>query len=526
MIANAVRGPWLPGLSDAVRAEWTKLRTVRGWVIGMMAAAGAIVAFGVLPSMQGSCGRNGPGSECALPVGPDGELIQDAFAFVHRPLTGDGSITVRMTSLTGMVPGPPTTTGDPGMRTGLVPWAKAGLIIKASTTAGSPYAAVMLTGGHGVRMQYNYTHDVAGPPLRQPPWLRLSRHGDTITGYASADGLQWTMVGSTRLAGLSSTAQVGVFATSPQYAESVHQAGMSGDYGGMTDATATFEPPILADGWTGAGDSVAAGGRSAGGGSARESSDGSWTADQLGNGAGLDRIDGFTLTGSGDIAPAVTGATGIGTTVTQTLIGTFIGLILVVVIGAMFMTAEYRRGLIRTTLAATPRRGIVLATKAAVVGSVTFVAGLIGAAVVVGFGPGVLRNNGVYVFPVDLATDIRLMVGTGAMLAVAAILALSIGTLIRRGAAAVATVVAVIVVPYLLSMTLLPLHAAQWVLRISPAAAFAIQQSAIRYPQVNNVYSPNDGFFPLAPWAGFAVLCAWAALGLAAAYLLLQRRDA
>ena len=515
----------MPGIADAVRAEWTKFRTVRGWVIGMMLAAGAIVAFGVLPSMQGSCGQHGPGSECTLPVGPDGELIQDGFSFVHRPLTGDGSITVRMTSFTGMVPGPPTT-GDPGMRAGLVPWAKAGLIIKASTTAGSRYAAVMFTGGHGVRMQYNYTHDVAGPPslqasLRQPPWLRLSRHGNMITGYASTDGVQWTTVGSTRLTGLTSTAQVGVFATSPQYAESIHQAGMSGDYGGMTQATATFEPPTLAGGWTGEADSVATGGSSAG-----ESSTGSWIADQLGNGAGLDRIDGFTLTGSGDIAPAVTGATGIGTTVTQTLIGTFIGLILVVVIGAMFVTAEYRRGLIRTTLAATPRRGIVLATKAAVVGSVTFVAGVIGAAIVVGFGPGVLRSNGVYVFPADLATDISLVVGTGAMLAVAAILALSIGAVIRRGAAAVATVVAVTVVPYLLSMTLLPLHAAQWVLRISPAAGFAIQQSAIRYPQVSNVYSPNDGFFPLAPWAGFAVLCAWAAFGLTAAFLVLKTRDA
>ena len=34
--------------------------------------------------------------------------------------------------------------------------------------------------------------------------------------------------------------------------------------------------------------------------------------------------------------------------------GAFAGLIVMVVIGAMFMTAEYRRGLIRTTLAATP----------------------------------------------------------------------------------------------------------------------------------------------------------------------------
>jgi hypothetical protein len=37
---------------------------------------------------------------------------------------------------------------------------------------------------------------------------------------------------------------------------------------------------------------------------------------------------------------------------------------------------------------------------------------------------------------------------------------------------------------------------------------------------------PIGGFFPLAPWAGLAVLCGWAALALAAAAFLLRRRDA
>ncbi|WP_327589600.1 hypothetical protein OHA25_23250 [Nonomuraea sp. NBC_00507] len=45
---------------------------------------------------------------------------------------------------------------------GLVPWAKAGIMIKESTKQGSAYAAVMMTGEHGVRMQHNFTHDMAG----------------------------------------------------------------------------------------------------------------------------------------------------------------------------------------------------------------------------------------------------------------------------------------------------------------------------------------------------------------------------
>ena len=38
--------------------------------------------------------------------------------------------------------------------------------------------------------------------------------------------------------------------------------------------------------------------------------------------------------------------------------------------------------------------------------------------------------------------------------------------------------------------------------------------------------TPATGYFPLAPWAGFAVLCAWTALALALAAFLLSRRDA
>jgi hypothetical protein len=62
--------------------------------------------------------------------------------------------------------------------------------------------------------------------------------------------------------------------------------------------------------------------------------------------------------------------------------------------------------------------------------------------------------------------------------------------------------------------------------RVTPAAAFAVQQSAVQYPQVDNIYSPAEGYFPLAPWTGFAVLCVWAVSALGLATYLLRRRDA
>jgi ABC-type transport system involved in multi-copper enzyme maturation permease subunit/regulation of enolase protein 1 (concanavalin A-like superfamily) len=483
-----------------LRAEWTKFRTVRGWVLAIVVGAAAIMGLGLMPGMEGSCGANGPGSECVQLLGPDGQEVRDAFTFVHQPLTGDGSITVRVASFTGQ------RTDGPG----LAPWAKAGLIIKDGTWPGSAYAAVMLTGSHGVRMQYNYTHDLAGQSgAASPRWLRLARNGDTVTGYSSTDGNQWSTVGSARLRGLPSTVEVGMFTTSPQYSEEVSGSiGVTGVRGGPTRATAAFD---------------------------HLDRGGTWTGDVIGGpdnepvdlGRGFEQTaDGFTVSGSGDIGPSVAGASGIGTTITQTLVGTFVGLIVVVVLGAMFVTAEYRRGLIRTTLAASPRRGRALAAKAVVLGGVTFVAGLVAATVVVVLGRRVLRDNGVYVHPATTATELRVVIGTAVLLAVCAVLALGLGTLLRRGVTAVTAAVVVVVLPYLLAVTGLPSGPADWLLRVTPAAAFAIQQSAREYAQVDGVYTVTDGYFPLSAWAGFGVLAAWAALALGAALYALRRRDA
>ena len=62
--------------------------------------------------------------------------------------------------------------------------------------------------------------------------------------------------------------------------------------------------------------------------------------------------------------------------------------------------------------------------------------------------------------------------------------------------------------------------------RLTPAAAFAIQQTLPQFPQVSGAYSPATGYFPLAPWAGVAVLCGYAALALILAAFLLRKRDA
>jgi len=197
-------------------------------------------------------------------------------------------------------------------------------------------------------------------------------------------------------------------------------------------------------------------------------------------------------------------------------------------VATMFITAEYRRGLIRTTLAAAPRRGQVLAAKAIVTGAVAFAAGLAGSAAAVLLGERMLRGSGYYIFPVGGLTQVRVIAGTAALLAVAAVLALALGAIWRHGAGPVTATIALIVVPYFFTgpMAILRGTAADWLLRVTPAAAFAVQQELPAYPQVSNAYIPQYGYYPLPPLAGLAVLCAWAAVVLALAAFLLRRRDA
>jgi ABC-type transport system involved in multi-copper enzyme maturation permease subunit len=524
--------PGPDGFAQLLHAEWTKFRTVRGWVIGMTVAVVAAAGIGLLGTGTGtsSCQRaggqagSGPvsgqaagGTACSsltFALGPGGEPVSDSFYFVRQPFTGDGSITVRVTSLTGLLPsqdlnGPPTPT-----RPGLEPWAKTGIIIKQDTRQGSPYAAIMVAAGHGVRMQWNYTADTPGMPgtvgPASPRWLRLTRAGDVITGYDSADGAHWTQVGAVTLSGLPATVPGGLFTASPDDdQESQNFGGGVNGGGGPTQATAVF-------------DQVTAPG-------------GSWAGGYVGYpeipGAGAYHQAGrrFTVTGQGDVAPIPAGHGGpadAAATLTGYLLGTFAGLIALAVVATLFMTAEYRRNLIRVTLAASPRRGRTLAAKAIVIGGVSFVAGLVAAAVAVLAGTAVTHARGYYEFPVPTSTVVRVIIGTAALAAVSAVLALAIGTIVRRSAMAVAIVIVATVVPYFLAVAaVVPLGAADWLLRVTPAAGFALQGPYPQYPQVTAIYSALSGYFPLAPWAGLAVLCGWAAAALALAAYLLRRRD-
>ncbi|MFI1394317.1 ABC transporter permease subunit [Streptomyces sp. NPDC020681] len=489
------------GFPQLLRAEWTKLRTVSRWGATLLAAVVVTVLVSLLSAYSGSSSFSG--NRSAPPVGPDGTVVSDNFPFVHQPLTGDGSITARVSPFTG--------------REGsIAPWAKAGIMIKESTKPGAPYVAAMITQGHGVRLQSNFTHDIAGGATNddEPHWLRLTRSGDELTAYESADGKDWNKVGTAKLTGLPRTAQAGLFVATPGQVRVERQFGSTSVGSEPAEVTASFDH-LTVDG-----------------------GQGGWLQDDIGEvlPEGSEETQGateksteksgtWTLTGSGDIGP-FTPETDL---TQQSLSGAQIGLIPLAALGVLFITAEYRRGMIRTTLTASPRRGRVLAAKAVVLAGAAFVAGLVAAVLSFLLSEPALREkapNPLF-HPEAALTDgpvLQAVVGTAVLLAAVAVLALAAGALLRNTAAAITLIVILLVLPVLL-LSGLPLDTANWVMKLTPLAGFAVQRTLPEYAHTDDICLPEDGCYPQGPWTGLAVLCAYAALALGLAIWRLRRRD-
>jgi regulation of enolase protein 1 (concanavalin A-like superfamily) len=468
-----------------VRAEWTKLRTVPWWVGALLAAVVVTVLLAVLSGsastdrqVGGPAGgaAQGPADGADETTPPPPDTVDDAH-LVHRALDGDGRITARVAS-----------------QEDSHEWAKAGLIVRASTEPGADYAAVLVTPDHGVRMQWGYGHDEGGGGGPAPRWLRLTRDGDTITGEQSSDGEDWRRVGSVELDGLPDTAVAGMFVASPSRVEVERQFGSESIDEVSTQGEATFDAVTFEDeagdddvtgpdGW----EERAASLLPEDGGSA-------WSGDTV------------TITGSGDIGRAPFA----DDTVLASLGNVVVGLLAVVAVSVLFVTSEYRRGMIRTTFAASPRRGRALAAKAVVVAVAAGVVGLVAAVgvLLVADPPGSRPDPSL-----TDATVLRAVVGTGLLSALVALLALGAGTLLRRSAGAITAVVLLLVAPQVIAGAL-PLSAAQWLQRVTPAAGFAAQATIRRYDTA------------LGPLAGLAVLAAYAAVAMGLGLLRAGRRDA
>ena len=184
-----------------------------------------------------------------------------------------------------------------------------------------------------------------------------------------------------------------------------------------------------------------------------------------------------------------------------------------IVLGTLTVTSEYGTGMIRATLAATPRRGSVLAAKALVLTATLFVAGTVTAFAGYFAGNWFLDNEGVGIALGDEGV-LRALFGSGLYLAGLGLFAAAVGLLLRHTAAALSAVLALVFVVGNMAF-LLPGSWGEWTAKLMPGNA----GSAVATPVS---FKPNL----LEPWAGFAVFAGEVAVLMLVALLAFRRRDA
>ena len=154
--------------------------------------------------VQGNPGRYAEDAG-VFTVGASGHDIwdnADDFRFVYKRLNGDGSITAKVESVAN-------TNG----------WAKAGVMIRESLTAGSRHAAVVVTPSNGVSFPYrSFPDDVSAQTnttgVTAPQWLRITRTGDSFKAEYSADGTTWTIQDAEQAVTMMGSVYIGLCLTS------------------------------------------------------------------------------------------------------------------------------------------------------------------------------------------------------------------------------------------------------------------------------------------------------------------------
>jgi len=496
-------------------AEWTKLRSVSRWVITLLGAVVLTVGLSLLAASGNKTNLNDY-ADCSDPIvcfvgGPLGEPVADSFYFVHQQVTGDATLTVRVASLR---PEPEqravrvgseqmTRLADPS------PFAQpaAGIMIKDGTRPGSSYASVMLTAAQGVHMQWDFDGDVQGSASSGTRWLRLVRSGPTITGYESVDGLAWQQIGVATPTSLPSTVEIGFYVSSPA-AVYLSRGGGGSSVGEMlTRAQAMFDNVQLGSGGTWHGDSI--------GTVMSRQNDGA-----SGGGQFTEANGAYTVTGSGTIGPKSPDDDMVSTA----LVGVIAGLMALIAVGVLYATSEYRRGMIRTTFAATPRRGRVLAAKAIVLGTTSFLVGLVGAVGSFILAIPILREQGFTepAFPRPSLMDgsvVRALLLTAAFMAGVAVVGLGIGILLRHSAAAITITTVLVLLPLIVGL-ILPSSSPKWLMYTTLAGGMATQR--VKPPTITLA----EPWAMIGPWAGIGVVAAWAAVALGLGWWQLRRRDA
>lgn len=210
--------------------------------------------------------------------------------------------------------------------------------------------------------------------------------------------------------------------------------------------------------------------------------------------------------------PAAAAAAATDWALTSATAGMAMASLVAAILGALSITSEYSTGMIRSSLAAVPKRLPVLFAKAVVLALVTFGVGLItlfGTYLIV---TPILEGKGFEAHLDDPQTVIAL-IGGAAYLAIVAVFSLGLGTIIRSGAGAIAAAVGVLLILPPLFM-LVPL---EWLQDLAP---YLLSSAGAQMRTIPTGSTDVEG------WLAVIVSVAWAVVSLVVAAVLLKRRDA
>jgi ABC-2 type transport system permease protein len=202
----------------------------------------------------------------------------------------------------------------------------------------------------------------------------------------------------------------------------------------------------------------------------------------------------------------------------RSLAGLFLGQITIGVLGVLVMSAEYSSGTIRATLAAAPRRPLVLVCKALVFGTVALVTSEILTFAAFFLGQQLLKGTTPYA-TIGQPGVLRAVGGAGLVLAVVGLFALALATIIRHTAGAIAAFVgSLLVLPLIIQA--FPTSVEQQIIKYLPLVI------AERMAATRSTFRDFGGATLFSPWAGFAILCGYTLALLVLGGVLLGRRDA
>jgi len=202
-----------------------------------------------------------------------------------------------------------------------------------------------------------------------------------------------------------------------------------------------------------------------------------------------------------------------------------LGQVTVAVLGALIITGEYSTGMIRSTLAAAPRRTDAVLAKAVVLAGVVAVTSL--AAILLSWAvtTPILSNH-------DLQADLgdgetwRIFLGATAYIVLISLLSFGLGLVLRSSAGAIAAVLGIVLMlPVVLSLL------GVWQTWIADVAPFMPSSAGERLMagsgdvDMGMAMGGVPGEQPLSPLAGGAVLLGYVAVVVGTGLALLKKRD-